>query len=66
MRSMLDVTATREAVSTPDGRSLDLYLAGPAHGDVLLFHSGTPAWVGVARHDLRVIPFGSQPESTDE
>ena len=42
MRSMLDVTATREAVPTPDGRSLDLYLAGPAHGDVLLFHSGTP------------------------
>jgi pimeloyl-ACP methyl ester carboxylesterase len=30
-------------VITPDGRSLDLYLAGPADGDVLLFHSGTPS-----------------------
>jgi pimeloyl-ACP methyl ester carboxylesterase len=30
-------------VTTPDGRSLDLYLAGPVDGDVLLFHSGTPS-----------------------
>jgi pimeloyl-ACP methyl ester carboxylesterase len=30
-------------VITPDGRSLDLYLAGPPDGEVLLFHSGTPS-----------------------
>ena len=40
---MLDVTTTREAVSTPDGRSLDLYLGGPPDGDALLFHIGTPS-----------------------
>ena len=27
--------------------------------DMELFHTGTPAWVGVAAHDLRVIPFGA-------
>jgi pimeloyl-ACP methyl ester carboxylesterase len=31
------------SVTTPDGRSLDVYLAGPPDGDVLLFHSGTPS-----------------------
>jgi pimeloyl-ACP methyl ester carboxylesterase len=39
------VTVSAEAttrVATPDGRSLDVYLAGPPDGDVLLFHSGTP------------------------
>ncbi len=40
---MIDVTTTREAVSTPDGRSLDLYLGGPPDGDALLFHIGTPS-----------------------
>ena len=30
-------------VITPDGRSLDLYLAGPPDGEVLLFHAGTPS-----------------------
>ncbi|MET1232441.1 MAG: alpha/beta fold hydrolase [Candidatus Limnocylindrales bacterium] len=40
---MLDVTTTREAVQTLDGRSLDLYLGGPPDGDALLFHIGTPA-----------------------
>ena len=40
---MLDVTTTREAVQTLDGRSLDLYLGGPADGDALLFHIGTPS-----------------------
>jgi pimeloyl-ACP methyl ester carboxylesterase len=29
-------------VATPDGRSLDVYVAGPADGDVLVFHAGTP------------------------
>ena len=28
---------------TPDGRSLDLYLAGPADGGAVVFHVGTPA-----------------------
>lgn len=27
---------------TPDGRSLDLYLAGPPDGAPLVFHCGTP------------------------
>jgi pimeloyl-ACP methyl ester carboxylesterase len=27
---------------TPDGRSLDVYVAGPEDGPVLLFHDGTP------------------------
>ena len=40
---MLDVTATREAIPTADGRSLDVYVAGPPDGDTLLFHTGTPA-----------------------
>ena len=35
--------APTTTVITPDGRSLDVYLAGPPDGDVLLFHSGTPA-----------------------
>jgi pimeloyl-ACP methyl ester carboxylesterase len=42
MHPMLDVTTTSEAVATPDGRSLDVYVAGPPDGDTLLFHSGTP------------------------
>jgi pimeloyl-ACP methyl ester carboxylesterase len=42
MRSMVDVQSSRETVRTPDGGSLDLYLAGPPGGSVLLFHSGTP------------------------
>src|SRR6478735_12562077 len=36
-------TPSPTAVITPDGRRLDLYLAGPRDGDVLLFHSGTPS-----------------------
>jgi pimeloyl-ACP methyl ester carboxylesterase len=31
-----------QRIATPDGRSLDVYVAGPADGDVLLFHDGTP------------------------
>jgi pimeloyl-ACP methyl ester carboxylesterase len=30
-------------VTTPDGRNLDVYVAGPADGEVLFFHSGTPS-----------------------
>jgi pimeloyl-ACP methyl ester carboxylesterase len=30
-------------IATPDGRSLDVYTAGPPDGDVLVFHSGTPS-----------------------
>ncbi len=29
-------------IATPDGRSLDVYVAGPSDGTVLLFHHGTP------------------------
>jgi pimeloyl-ACP methyl ester carboxylesterase len=39
---MIDVTTTLEAVTTPDGRRLDVYLGGPPDGDALLFHIGTP------------------------
>ena len=31
-----------QRIATPDGRSLDVYIAGPADGSVLLFHDGTP------------------------
>jgi pimeloyl-ACP methyl ester carboxylesterase len=31
-----------QRIATPDGRSLDLYVAGPTDGTVLLFHDGTP------------------------
>src|SRR5258705_1257490 len=39
---MTTAAATTTAI-TPDGRNLDLYLAGPPDGEVLLFHSGTPS-----------------------
>jgi len=32
----------REQITTPDGRSLDVWLAGPPDGDPLFFHLGTP------------------------
>ena len=35
--------APTTTITTPDGRSLDVYLAGPLDGDVLLFHLGTPS-----------------------
>lgn len=31
-----------QPIATPDGRSLDVYIAGPADGEILLFHDGTP------------------------
>jgi pimeloyl-ACP methyl ester carboxylesterase len=40
---MPEVSTTPVRVPTPDGRSLDLYLAGPSDGEVLLFHTGTPS-----------------------
>jgi pimeloyl-ACP methyl ester carboxylesterase len=42
MASMTTASPTT-TVTTPDGRSLDVYLAGPPDGDVLLFHMGTPS-----------------------
>lgn len=35
------MTETRH-LPTPDGRSLDVWLAGPEDGTPLVFHSGTP------------------------
>ena len=32
-----------QRIATPDGRSLDVYIAGPADGAVLLFHHGSPS-----------------------
>lgn len=43
MRPMSDPSATAHHLATPDGRSLDVYQAGPADGEVLLFHTGTPS-----------------------
>ncbi|MEW5991505.1 MAG: alpha/beta hydrolase [Chloroflexota bacterium] len=40
---MSDPIASTHRLATPDGRRLDLHLAGPAGGDVLLFHTGTPS-----------------------
>jgi pimeloyl-ACP methyl ester carboxylesterase len=48
---------------TPDGRSLDLYLAGPPDGTPLVFHCGTPGSgvpfppfvEALAEHDLRYV-----------
>jgi pimeloyl-ACP methyl ester carboxylesterase len=37
----LPTSPTRQ-IRTPDGRSLDVWLAGPAEGTPLLYHSGTP------------------------
>jgi pimeloyl-ACP methyl ester carboxylesterase len=39
---MTEPQATHRRITTPDGRSLDLWLAGPPDGDPLVFHSGTP------------------------
>lgn len=39
---MPDATVRPQRISTPDGRSLDLWLAGPEDGEPLIFHSGTP------------------------
>ena len=43
MRPMDTVTTAPTQIATPDGRSLDLFLAGPADGDAVVFHVGTPA-----------------------
>ena len=43
MHRMRTPLATEIRVPTPDGRSLDVYLAGPEDGRVLLFHTGTPS-----------------------
>jgi pimeloyl-ACP methyl ester carboxylesterase len=37
-----EVEAAFHEVRTPDGRWLNVRLAGPEHGDVVLFHTGTP------------------------
>jgi hypothetical protein len=42
MPDMAEPELDRILVPTPDGRSLDAYVAGPADGDVLLFQTGTP------------------------
>lgn len=62
---MLDMTTARGTVMTPDGRRLDLYLAGPPDGGVLLFHSGTPGvpipydpmTVAMAERGLRYVAY---------
>ncbi len=37
------MTSNPVTLRTPDGRNLDLYVAGPADGEVLFFHAGTPS-----------------------
>jgi pimeloyl-ACP methyl ester carboxylesterase len=38
----VSTTPGATCVTTADGRGLDVYVAGPPDGDVLLFHAGTP------------------------
>jgi pimeloyl-ACP methyl ester carboxylesterase len=40
---MTDWPVDLRQIRTPDGRSLDLYLAGPEDGKTLLFYNGTPS-----------------------
>ena len=40
---MTATSGSPSVVTTPDGRDLDVYVAGPADGEILLFHSGTPS-----------------------
>lgn len=40
---MTDTSDSPFVVATPDGRNLDVYVAGPADGEVLFFHTGTPS-----------------------
>lgn len=35
-------TSPSRRIATPDGRSLDVWLAGPEDGQTLVFHAGTP------------------------
>jgi pimeloyl-ACP methyl ester carboxylesterase len=44
--------APTRTVPTPDGRALDVWLAGPPDGEPLLFPHGTPG----SGHD-RMVPF---------
>ena len=39
---MTEASTSPITLATPDGRNLDVYLAGPADGEVLFFHAGTP------------------------
>src|SRR4051794_11094773 len=50
IRAMTDVAADRSVLQgersslvLPDGRSLDIWQAGPPDGDALVFHHGTPS-----------------------
>jgi pimeloyl-ACP methyl ester carboxylesterase len=40
---MTNLPITPERITTPDGRSLDMWLAGPPDGVPLVFHMGSPA-----------------------
>ncbi len=63
---MTDTSTSPIVVATPDGRDLDVYVAGPADGEVLFFHSGTPSAPLVykpmveqmAARGLRYVAFG--------
>ena len=65
MRHMADPIVRELRVATPDGRSLDVYQAGPDDGDTLLFHTGTPsaaipygpAVAAMAERGLRYVAF---------
>jgi pimeloyl-ACP methyl ester carboxylesterase len=39
---MIDAVTETHQLRTPDGRSIDVWLAGPPDGTPLVFHSGTP------------------------
>lgn len=39
----MSTAAATTTVTTPDGRDLDIYLAGPPDGEVVVFNSATPS-----------------------
>jgi pimeloyl-ACP methyl ester carboxylesterase len=41
-RGIIAVVTETLHLPTPDGRSIDVWLAGPADGEAVVFHSGTP------------------------
>ena len=45
----------RSSITLPDGRSLDVWLAGPPDGDPLVFHHGTPGAGLPFDHQVRLM-----------
>ena len=52
-----------EAVTLPDGRTLDVRTTGPDDGDILLFHHGTPG-AGLAFKPMAEAAAGQTAQAT--